>query len=364
VQAGLYDPEAEDAPNRLAVLEHLLGKGATLEELITAEGSGGLPALAGEIQRRSRSTRLTPQELADAAGVSRDMLARITRAAGLPGFDVDARVFRAEDVEAFRIFAMGADMLGDETTLEFTRAMGVAIASIADAAMAVFGTSIAGPLRSREAPELEQAKVVEAASELLVGSVPTAIETLFFHHVEAAIAREIAGGGSQLEARAAHLAVGFLDLVGSTPMMRRLEPDELSATITAFERRATELVAAREGRVVKTIGDEVMFVMPNTAAACEVAIELRDFIDGHEVLTRIRGGLAVGPLVRGYGDFYGTEVTQAARLVRVAEPGTLLVTEAVRDRAFDAAGLRFTPAGTRRVPGFDDEITVLELDRG
>jgi hypothetical protein len=55
--------------------------------------------------------------------------------------------------------------------------------------------------------------------------------------------------------------VGFVDMLGFTALTEELEPDELGATVTTFETRAYETVAEHGGRVIKTIGDEVMFTV-------------------------------------------------------------------------------------------------------
>ena len=165
---------------------------------------------------------------------------------------------------------------------------------------------------------------------MLVEDVPVAMAALFRSHVDAAIRRSVASEGDA--AHVAQLAVGFLDLAGSTSMIRALEPDEVAAAMTDFEQCAVELVSSREGRVVKTIGDEVMFVTTTATAACDVALEVQRMVDEHDVLTAVRGGIAAGALVRGYGDFYGAEVNRAARTVEIAQRGTILVSSAVRER--------------------------------
>jgi adenylate cyclase len=83
----------------------------------------------------------------------------------------------------------------------------------------------------------------------------------------------------------------------------------------------------------------------------------------HDVLTELRGGLAAGGLIRGYGDFYGPEVNRAARIVQLAEPGMILVSESVRELAGADGGYRFDPAGTRDLAGFEEPTAVFALER-
>jgi class 3 adenylate cyclase len=67
--------------------------------------------------------------------------------------------------------------------------------------------------------------------------------------------------------------------------------------------------------------------------------------------------------VRGYGDYYGPEVTVAARIVRLAEPGRVVVTAAVA-RAADSAGvLHFEDAGPARLRGFEAPVALFTVER-
>jgi adenylate cyclase len=351
--AGLYDPTAADAAEQLELLGYLRDRGAELADLRRAKDEGRLLGLASELQRRA-ARRLTLSEVSEAAGVDREVVVAVSRAAGLAAYDEGAPVFRATDVEVFRIAAQGIDLFGRDAMLEFSRTIGVALASVADAAMAMFGIEIAGRFDERHVSQVARAAVVEQATAALTEQVPTVLEALLFHHVEAAIGR---GTGTHTLA----LTVGFVDLVRSTELVHELAPDELAGVIGTFERLAMETVVARGGRVVKTIGDEVMFVVPDVRAACDAALELREAVAAEARLPSVRGGLACGDLVRGYGDFYGPDVTLAARIVRVAAPGALMVSESVRQEAGDA--FRFEPSGRHRLRGFGEPVALFALER-
>jgi adenylate cyclase len=105
-----------------------------------------------------------------------------------------------------------------------------------------------------------------------------------------------------------------------------------------------------------------MFVTTDATAACTVALELAERVERHAVLSRLRGGLAAGPLVRGYGDYYGPIVNTAARAAKLADPGTVLVTDVVRDRA-QSDELSFEPFGEHVLRGFDASVALFELER-
>ena len=63
------------------------------------------------------------------------------------------------------------------------------------------------------------------------------------------------------------MAVGFADMVGFTMLSQHLGDEELAAVVARFEALAHDTVVALGGRVVKMIGDEVMFVVPTAAGA-------------------------------------------------------------------------------------------------
>jgi adenylate cyclase len=90
-------------------------------------------------------------------------------------------------------------------------------------------------------------------------------------------------------------------------------------------------VAEHAGRVVKTIGDEVMFVTEEIANAARIALRLTERSAVDELLPEARAGLAAGTLLAQEGDYYGPVVNLASRLVGLARPGTVLASAEVRD---------------------------------
>ena len=115
--------------------------------------------------------------------------------------------------------------------------------------------------------------------------------------------------------------VGFVDLVGSTEVLRTLTVSELAAAVEPVRAVSVwDLVTAAGGRVVKLIGDEAMFVVDEPAAACRLASAMVER-SPHPV----RVGLAFGPAVALHGDYYGPTVNLAARLGRVAPPSSVVV---------------------------------------
>jgi adenylate cyclase len=354
--AGLYDPAASNADDRLGVLRFLTSRGATLDELRDAAAGDGLPPLAGYLYQRRE--RLTPREVAAQAGQPLDFVLAVVRASGLGNPEPDTSRLIPSDVRRVELAAAATELFGLEATLQFSRVLGDALARVAEAAMTDFGQNVAPALDAAGAGELARAKANDLASNLLFNEVPGLIAGMFFHASEAAVRRTALVGA----AATSELTVGFVDLVGSTALAERLAAAEFGATISAFERDATERVARDDGHVVKMIGDEVMYVALDAAAACLIALDLAERVAADAVLPQLRGGLAAGGLVRGYGDYYGPVVNAAARAVKLAAPGEVWVTDEVRRRADDAP-LQFDALGAYALRGFEDDVALYRVRR-
>jgi adenylate cyclase len=356
--AGLYDPREPNAAERLALLEWLTARGVTREQLVRAHGQGLLTALAGMVALRP-GLRLTLADVAKRAGIPTTRVEEIRFAAGLSPVDPAERVFSEEDAETFAIFAVGAAQFGELPLRRFVRVMGSALAGIAEAALSLFYVNVERPMHERNAGELALAEAnLRAIQTLQV--VPRAMAGLFVAHVEAAIERFRQARRSVAD-DVADFTVGFVDLVGYTTLSRRMTVSELAAVIDRFEDTAYEVATARGGRVVKLVGDEVMFVTVTAAAACDIALALLDHFAGDPSITP-RGGLASGELLIRGGDYYGPVVNTAARLADLAVPHEVLATPEVAEQA-RGPGLRFEAAGRRLPKGFEAPLTLFTVER-
>src|SRR5262245_36052073 len=104
--AGLYDPRAPDAAERLELLEWLAERGATLEQMRQAERERGLTGLAGDLVLQ-QGHRYTLDEAAERTGMSADRLRELTLSVGLPVSRED-RLLTEESVEMFRFYSATA----------------------------------------------------------------------------------------------------------------------------------------------------------------------------------------------------------------------------------------------------------------
>jgi len=356
--AGLYDPRAPNAAERLALLRWLAARGLALEQMIEAQRRGLLTALAADVALRPGG-RLTLAELAARIGTVPGQVETFRMATGLPPVEADEPAFNEDDVATFAAFAAGAAQFGEIPLRRFTRVMGSSLARIAEAAISLFYGSVEVPIRAAGAGELALAEANLRAVQT-IEVLPPAMANIFRAHMEIAI-RRFRQAQRSLSSDTACFTVGFVDLVGFTTLSRRMTARELATVVDRFEDTAHDVATARGGRIVKLIGDEVMFVTVAATAACDIALTLVEQFAGDSSITP-RGGLATGELLFRGGDYYGPIVNLAARLADVAVPGELLVTPEVADEA-GSAGWRFEPAGKRLLKGFDHPVTLLAVAR-
>ncbi|WP_232678404.1 adenylate/guanylate cyclase domain-containing protein [Nocardioides sp. R-C-SC26] len=150
--------------------------------------------------------------------------------------------------------------------------------------------------------------------------------------------RHLASAGSRIlavlesDAVTERLAVVFVDIVGYTARSKTLGESELVAWLEAFEDRSTSMAGELGGRVIKSIGDEVLVVLDDPVDAVTFALRLTAMgADEDDPFPEVRAGVAFGEVVARLGDVFGATVNVAARLTSAARPGAVLVDRGVYD---------------------------------
>jgi hypothetical protein len=204
-QAGLYEPGGPEADERRALLEFLTGRGATVEQMVEAHRLGRLPAVAGDLVMGSQPATLSVQEVADRCGVPVQRLQRVLLSLGI-SVQSDDRLNETW-VTLMAAFQQGAELMSDDALNAFTRVLGAAATSIAEAAVALFYAEL-GPGSDRQgSDELDRAQMSEAAT-LAFSAVPDVLSQVLIDQFDDH--RRVGGVGIRRPGR--------LDLVG-----RRLE---------------------------------------------------------------------------------------------------------------------------------------------
>jgi adenylate cyclase len=285
----------------------------------------------------------TRAEVAARSGVPPELAERIWRALGFATLADDAVAFSDGDVEAMRRVRrmLDEELLDEQTVIRMARALGQTTSRLAQwqAEIMVNAMLPAG----EQATDQDIARVLDTAGRLLPG-----FEQVLVHVWRA----QLAAAGTRLLAVAdldddqtpgrVSIAVGFADLVSFTRRARELDEKELYDLIEGFESRASDVVAAHGGRLVKTLGDEVLFTAGTPEQAAGIALDLSEAAE-------LRIGMAYGPVLPMMGDVYGTNVNLAARLTAIARPGAILIDSELAGGldgrpGFEARRIRSRPA--------------------
>ena len=149
------------------------------------------------------------------------------------------------------------------------------------------------------------------------------------------------------------LSVGFADLVSFSALINRLAEDEIGDLVEVFEGRSHDVVSLHRGRVVKTLGDSVLFLAPSPAEGVEIAWDIVKVIGGDQRLPDVRVGLVTGSVVLRMGDVYGPAVNLAARLTGVARRNRV-ITDRHTAETLDVTLYESRVLPARPVRGFGD----------
>jgi adenylate cyclase len=352
MELGLYDPAASDARQRLELLEFLQALGATADDLVSYRHE--LAGLASVVALRG-GPALTLAEIVERSGVPEEKMRRLNRAAGFPDPGPDDRVFSEQFADAFGAISAAESVFGEETVLQLIRVMGAAMARIADAVVSAFLINVEPPFRGEDPVGLGIAHANAEAAALVPG-VMGALDVLFRQHVVAA-RRSGLGLDADTHYEMQRMSVGFVDLVGSTSLAQRLTTQDLGALLTEFENSAADIVTAHGGRVVKLIGDEVLYTAPDEGTGSTIAFELVRIYGEHPRIPDVRAGLASGDLLLRDGDVFGPVVNLAAEAVKMAGAGEVLAPTAFAR----AAGVEAQPSGPQHLKGLDAPVELSRL---
>ena len=355
-EAGVYDPGAPDATERLAALELLVQHGAALDDLRAELPDYG--ALAARLALRPGGGDLTRRELAERAGLQEETVRRLWLAAGFADPGPDLPIATEADTAVFQGFGAAVSLFGEDTAFQLTRVVGTAMAKVADAIVSAFVTNVGPEAMASDPSGLALVRANLESASYMPFLVSAMDQLLRMHLVAASRTSPDVKFGYETQ----RLVVGFVDLVGSTALSEQVDIAGLGAALGEFETTASDVVVAAGGRVVKLIGDEIMFVAASIDAACGIALELADAFRAHPVLPPIRAGLAFGDVLVQGGDCFGPVVNLAARAVSEAQANEVLVDPALQ--AALPAPYRIAARAERWLKGFASPTSLGSLTRG
>ena len=198
------------------------------------------------------------------------------------------------------------------------------------------------------------------ARQQMLDSIPELLE-IFESQVMFAFRRQLAAYAARAGSEVLHRdtdelfplqrAVGFADLVQFTRLAQDLPGAELADMVGRFESVSRDIISVGGGRVVKTVGDEIMFLADTPEDGAQIAVSLAEMITESPDLPPVRVGLAWGSMFSRYGDVFGPTVNLAARMESVARPGAVLVDSDTADAVAQAM-----PGGFALAEGDDVEL--------
>ncbi|GAA0388120.1 adenylate cyclase [Acrocarpospora corrugata] len=312
-----------------------------------AQDFAGRPT-AADIQRLflPLPPRYTRHEIASAAEIPQELAERIWRALGFATLADDAVAFTDADLRALtRIKAiLDAGLLDEITLIRMTRALGRTTARLAQWQAEIMIGAMLNPHGTPTDADL--ARVMRAAHLLLPDFERTLVH-VWRAQLAASAGRQLAL--TEVGEHRTTLAVGFADLVAFTRVSRELDEPALADLVEGFESRASDVVAQHGGRLVKTLGDEVLFTATEPESAARMTLDLVDALGQGDPGVRI--GLAYGQVLPVMGDVFGTTVNLAARLTAIARPGSVVADSALAEHVTGLPGIEVVKIRRRPARG-------------
>ncbi|TQM45700.1 adenylate/guanylate cyclase domain-containing protein [Pseudonocardia cypriaca] len=303
--------------------------------------------------------RYTRREVIEGAEIDLETGRRLWRALGFAEAGDDEVLFTERDLDAVRLMSRLTDagVLAPDVREAVARAMAQSLSGLAEWQVGMLVRVMEG----------QGGEVTPQGSREIAAAVLPALEELqsyvWRRHLAAAVRRMVVAAGAGDEDGTWPLVVGFADMVGFTRTTRRRSTAELSEMIERFGSTTTEVIADGHGRIVKTVGDEVLFVADDVADGAAIALALQDRVRAEPALPELRIGLAAGPVLVRYGDVYGEIVNIAARLTAHARPGSVLSDRGVAEALAGDPRFALRPLRSVAVRGYR-HLHPWRLERG
>ena len=322
----------------------------------------------GDLRRAGREGRLAfgftedlfpkPEEQSTVAQVAREtglepeLVERILVILGTP---VEReRLLGPQDVQALRhcarVLAAGFPLVA---FLQLVRVYAQSLRRIADAEVRLFHLYVHEPLIRDGVPELEMAEEMGELAEDLLPLASPLIDYLHMRYLGFFLEQDVIGHMEADFEGASHLGqvpvtLCFIDLTGFTRYTEEEGDLEALDVVENFV-ETVEGTLPSEATLVKTIGDEVMVVSADAASLTEWAVGL---LARFPKRPQPRVGIHFAEAVYRDGDYFGTHVNLAHRVVSRAQAGEVLVTGRVVETIRGRDGLAFEPIGEVNLRGF------------
>lgn len=363
-EAGFLDADGDDLFDdkdalRVQFLLTYLRSGKALESFRDEILTSGNEVLTGLF--RTDSATYTSEEAAEMVGLSVDQIRALGTAMG---YSPDEPMGDFE-IEMSKLSRRMMDAgLAWEGLLEGARVYSDVLRRLAEASLEITHRFLCEPLIRAGTDERELATQVGPAIDVIA---PTADSLLRHMHREYMSRAALAHAVSHLKPRDPDMPPGssrstivFVDLALFSSLAE-MEGDEAAVRVVdRFDQSVRELSSRHDGRVVKQIGDEFMLIFRDPAAAVRFAVELQETMARTERFVPLRTGIHHGTVIYRLGDYWGRAVNVAARIVSMAMPSSILVTEPVAKAAVDQ-GIEVVELGVRELRGMEEPLSIYRV---
>lgn len=310
---------------------------------------------------------MTMESVAEAAGVSIHFVRTFWRAMGFPNVAEDDVVFTMRDADAMRAWRdlLRSGHVDERTAVSLLRAE----SQITDRLVLWQVEAMVDDVARRFDLDDTSARLVvldriSDHNEVLLDQLAYSWKRQL-----AALARRI---DQEMSRRAEtevddelplERSLGFVDMVSYTSRARELGVTQLSELVQAFEFTARDVITTLGGRIVKTIGDAVLYIADDIETGARIVLGLLAALNADPRLPPVRASLVIGRVVSHSGDIFGPVVNVASRLTDIARPGTVLMDEASAEALrISSEGYRYdlTPRPVEPVPGIG-KLKPIEL---
>ncbi|HXR59923.1 MAG TPA: adenylate/guanylate cyclase domain-containing protein [Solirubrobacterales bacterium] len=338
------------------VVARMRERGYSLEDLKTAGREGRLAFGFTEELFSGEEEGISVEAVAAETGLEPELVERILVILGTPKgrqrelSDEDAAALR----HCARVLSAGFPLVA---FLQLVRVYAQSMRRIADAEVRLFHLYVHEPLIRDAVPELEMAEEMgELAADILPLAAPLT-DYLHRRYLRFFVEQDVVGhmeadatavDTAEIELGHVHVSLCFIDLTGFTRYTEEEGDIEALDVVENFVVSVEETLP-REATIVKTIGDEVMVVSPDPCSLTEWAVA---FLSRFEQRPRPRVGIHHGDAVYRDGDYFGSQVNLAHRVVNRALAGEVLVTDAVAEAVGASDRLELEGIGRVSLKGF------------
>lgn len=317
---------------------------------------------------------LKRRDVAAGSGISLLSARKIWRALGFPNVDDEDVAFTDQDLEGMQTILklVREQNLDEDTAIALTRAIGQTTDRMVvwhlESLVEFF-------MHEYEIDDATARRMVIAKLPNLTGPLEAAMMYSWKRQLAAALGRLAAQAEeppasvnrSDDVSSSGHFplprAVGFADLVSFTRLSQQMDAKALARLVQYFESKSSDIISVGGGRLVKTVGDEVLYIADTPEAGAEIALSLSEQFSADPNVPEVRVSVVWGRIVARLGDVYGPTVNLASRLTGMAAPGTVYTDVATATTLTGDDRYVLIPQQTVTVRGFGN-VQPVALARG